>query len=652
MKIIFYILSLLISLLVLFFFLIVLLIHPEDYKKEIINYVEGKINYDLVIEGEIKLDLFPFPRVSISKVELNYPNSKDKKNFVRVGEIYFLPSIMSLLYGELLIDKMHLDNLNINYIQGQDDLKNWKKSLIGNTKDEYSKEGFIDDDNFKDNQKNEKGINNKYRRIKINNLVISHSELNYYKNTKETIEIKNINLRANLNEDYTYLLKGDFKYTDKLIRYDCFVEKNDNHYITLGKFKTNEIETEIKGKFYPRDNKARFVIDLVVEDLAKLVSEGLEKKNNLTTGFNFLSDVELEIVDKQFNLILNNTDIKIGKSNLSGSMELKLGDELLLTSNLSSKKFDLNDLNFLIKNNFTKNYINFSNRKSISKTNLSTNERNIKENVINSAPNNWKNQIQVFSNISFEIFKINDFIARNTNIKIELSDGVLNINELNSNFPGQTVFKVKSSKKNNVINGIAEIKSTNFRELLGFLKIDLSNFRKDKLRLGKINTQFKYINDKIYFNEIQALLDQSTFLGKAQIDLSNQKNNFISIQAEELNLDSYLENENYDKNTLFTIDEVNEFKNDRNELNSAESTNKFNFESEVILSNLTFKNRNYSDLYFKGIFFPDYIDINNLTLNDIYEGKIKFTGKVSKPLSDKNLNGVLEFENIDLNQIY
>ena len=158
---------------------------------------------------------------------------------------------------------------------------------------------------------------------------------------------------------------------------------------------------------------------------------------------------------------------------------------------------------------------------------------------------------------------------------------IININELNSNFPGQTVFKVKSSKKNNVINGIAEIKSTNFRELLGFLKIDLSNFRKDKLRLGKINTQFKYINDKIYFNEIQALLDQSTFLGKAQIDLSNQKNNFISIQAEELNLDSYLENENYDKNTLFTIDEVNEFKNDRNELNSAESTNKFNFESLI-----------------------------------------------------------------------
>ena len=139
----------------------------------------------------------------------------------------------SLLYGELLIDKMHLDNLNINYIQGQDDLKNWKKSLIGNTKDEYSKEGFIDDDNFKDNQKNEKGINNKYRRIKINNLVISHSELNYYKNTKETIEIKNINLRANLNEDYTYLLKGDFKYTDKLIRYDCFVEKNDNSEIEV-----------------------------------------------------------------------------------------------------------------------------------------------------------------------------------------------------------------------------------------------------------------------------------------------------------------------------------------------------------------------------------------------------------------------------------
>ena len=130
MKIIFYILSLLISLLVLFFFLIVLLIHPEDYKKEIINYVEGKINYDLVIEGEIKLDLFPFPRVSISKVELNYPNSKDKKNFVRVGEIYFLPSIMSLLYGELLIDKMHLDNLNINYIQGQDDLKNWKRRRV------------------------------------------------------------------------------------------------------------------------------------------------------------------------------------------------------------------------------------------------------------------------------------------------------------------------------------------------------------------------------------------------------------------------------------------------------------------------------------------------------------------------------------------
>ena len=51
MKIIFYILSLLISLLVLFFFLIVLLIHPEDYKKEIINYVEGKINYDLAYGG-------------------------------------------------------------------------------------------------------------------------------------------------------------------------------------------------------------------------------------------------------------------------------------------------------------------------------------------------------------------------------------------------------------------------------------------------------------------------------------------------------------------------------------------------------------------------------------------------------------------------
>ncbi|MGZ4997331.1 MAG: AsmA family protein [Methylobacter sp.] len=100
-------------------------INPNDFKPEIIAAVKDKTGRELVLDGELKLSLFPWAGISTEKIALsNAPEFQDRP-FATIEEGDIGVRLLPLLSKKMEISRIVLKGLVLNLARNKQGLTNW-----------------------------------------------------------------------------------------------------------------------------------------------------------------------------------------------------------------------------------------------------------------------------------------------------------------------------------------------------------------------------------------------------------------------------------------------------------------------------------------------------------------------------------------------
>ena len=113
------------------FFFLPILINKEAIKSEIISSFKLLTGTELEIQGEISANMSPVPHVSID--DLYVRNLAGAKNpfLISIRHIDLYPSIGSLFKKAITINKVFINNVNIDFETLRDGNNNWNQIVIG-----------------------------------------------------------------------------------------------------------------------------------------------------------------------------------------------------------------------------------------------------------------------------------------------------------------------------------------------------------------------------------------------------------------------------------------------------------------------------------------------------------------------------------------
>jgi AsmA protein len=98
---------------------------PNDFKPEIAAAVKEKTGRELVLDGELKLSLFPWIGVSTGKIALsNAPGFQDRP-FATIEEGDVKVLLLPLLSKKVEVDRIVLKGLSLNLVRNKQGIANW-----------------------------------------------------------------------------------------------------------------------------------------------------------------------------------------------------------------------------------------------------------------------------------------------------------------------------------------------------------------------------------------------------------------------------------------------------------------------------------------------------------------------------------------------
>lgn len=118
-------LFLVVTLLIVVAIAIPMVVDPNEYKTEITEAVKKSTGRELVIDGEIKLSLFPWIGIEIGKTSLSNAAGFGNKPFVAIDEVNVKVKLLPLLSKQLEVSTIVLKGLDLNLAKNSKGVTNW-----------------------------------------------------------------------------------------------------------------------------------------------------------------------------------------------------------------------------------------------------------------------------------------------------------------------------------------------------------------------------------------------------------------------------------------------------------------------------------------------------------------------------------------------
>lgn len=112
--------------------LTVYLLDANDFKGQIVDYIKANKQRDLVLEGDLQLDVFPQLGLDTGKMSLSQRNSS--RTFAAVDNARLYIAWWPLLRGRLQIERVVLDGLHADLVRHADGSSNFDDLLVSATK--------------------------------------------------------------------------------------------------------------------------------------------------------------------------------------------------------------------------------------------------------------------------------------------------------------------------------------------------------------------------------------------------------------------------------------------------------------------------------------------------------------------------------------
>jgi AsmA protein len=104
---------------------------PNDFKPQITTLVKDKTGRDIVIDGDIKLSVFPWIGVSLGKVVLNELPVFGNQPLLAIDSADVKVKLLPLISKQVELDRVSLDGLKLNLVRLPNGIANWE-TLAGN----------------------------------------------------------------------------------------------------------------------------------------------------------------------------------------------------------------------------------------------------------------------------------------------------------------------------------------------------------------------------------------------------------------------------------------------------------------------------------------------------------------------------------------
>ncbi|MDI1230981.1 MAG: AsmA family protein [Methylobacter sp.] len=102
-----------------------LIIDPNDFKPEIAAAVKDKTGRDLVLDGELKLSLFPWIGISTGKMALSNASDFQDQAFATLEESDVKVRLLPLLSKKIEVSRIALKGLVLNLAKNKQGISNW-----------------------------------------------------------------------------------------------------------------------------------------------------------------------------------------------------------------------------------------------------------------------------------------------------------------------------------------------------------------------------------------------------------------------------------------------------------------------------------------------------------------------------------------------
>ncbi|MDO9267692.1 MAG: AsmA family protein [Methylobacter sp.] len=165
-------------------------IDPNDFKPEIAAAVKDKTGRDLVLDGDLKLSLFPWIGISTEKIILsNAPGFQDRP-FATIEESHVNVLLLPLLSKKLEVSRIDLKGLILNLARNKQGLTNWS-DLIDSAAAKTAAPAAID-------KQDEQPISTATPvTFTIGGIAVENARINWDDlKTEKHIEIKDLNLNT------------------------------------------------------------------------------------------------------------------------------------------------------------------------------------------------------------------------------------------------------------------------------------------------------------------------------------------------------------------------------------------------------------------------------------------------------------------------
>lgn len=101
-------------------------VDPNDFKPKIVSLVKEKTGRDIVIDGDIKLSVFPWIGVSLGKVELKELPVFGQQELLALNSADVKVKLLPLISKKVEVDRVTLDGLKLNLVKLEDGIANWE----------------------------------------------------------------------------------------------------------------------------------------------------------------------------------------------------------------------------------------------------------------------------------------------------------------------------------------------------------------------------------------------------------------------------------------------------------------------------------------------------------------------------------------------
>ncbi len=454
-----------------------------------------------VIDGNLKVDIFPAPKITASRVKF-YANNNSSTSLVTINQITANLELAPLIDNKFIVQSMILEQPSVNI--------------------EISEKGDLNWKNVGKNSHNVSGnVEMSFDNIRINNATIAYENLQ----TKQEYNIPNISATVNAPS-----LQGPYKTDGKFIHNNSEIKFRGN----ISRNNTTSLNMTVENAV----TASKLTIEGTIGELAKgtvsFDTRNLTEIVNIIFGENTLNNnyTQPTFFSFQYNYAANmakldNFTTKYGKNITgSGNILLNLRNEKSIAAEFNMAKFDLNVLETIVRD-----YINFA-------------EKGGKFADTAVAP--YALTFKLRSPSAF--YKNAD--AQNLNLGFSLNKGILDINNFGIVMSGETSFRTAGKVNlNDKIQYIfnQSVKSEDFRTFASVFGFDLTKRtaeenKKSVFKRVAADIQIKGGLDNFEIYAPKSVIDSTTLGFNIRYALADGKKSVSAdIAASKIIFDKYLQ---------------------------------------------------------------------------------------------------------------